>query len=161
MSYDVQSGFLVLNVSGFSGFKIEQEPFCGDGICNSEETCATCPQDCGPCIDTTVYGTVYDSTEVLAEDVEVTVICNHDTVYERVEVTMTDEYGVYLVDMTTDCADGSALLISAQKGDESGQVSGTFSYYGYNEYTITLTEDNAEIREFPLSMLASHGSPVE
>ncbi len=24
-------------------------PFCGDGICNGNETCSTCQQDCGPC----------------------------------------------------------------------------------------------------------------
>ncbi len=25
------------------------EPYCGDGICNGDETCSTCPEDCGVC----------------------------------------------------------------------------------------------------------------
>ena len=154
LTYDEQNGFLVLNVSNFSGFKIEQEPFCGDNICNNEETCSTCQQDCGQCIDTTVYGTVVDSTGDFAGEAEVTVTCSPGTGYERVEVTMTDEYGAYMVDMTAECADGSALLVSAQKGDESGQISGVFSCYGGNEYSITLTEDDAEIPEFPSLIFA-------
>jgi len=24
-------------------------PFCGDGVCDPDETCANCPEDCGPC----------------------------------------------------------------------------------------------------------------
>ena len=27
----------------------EQEPYCGDGACNNNETCSSCPQDCGNC----------------------------------------------------------------------------------------------------------------
>lgn len=27
----------------------EQEPYCGDGICNGDETCLTCEEDCGEC----------------------------------------------------------------------------------------------------------------
>ncbi|MBU1130482.1 DUF11 domain-containing protein, partial [Patescibacteria group bacterium] len=27
----------------------EVEPYCGDGSCNNEETCSTCPEDCGQC----------------------------------------------------------------------------------------------------------------
>ena len=27
----------------------EPEPYCGDGTCNNNETCSTCPQDCGSC----------------------------------------------------------------------------------------------------------------
>lgn len=28
-----------------------QEPYCGDGICNGDETCSSCPSDCGTCDD--------------------------------------------------------------------------------------------------------------
>ena len=27
----------------------EPSPYCGDGTCNNNETCSTCPQDCGSC----------------------------------------------------------------------------------------------------------------
>lgn len=33
-----------VNIGFFS-----QPEFCGDGICNADETCSTCPQDCGVC----------------------------------------------------------------------------------------------------------------
>lgn len=26
------------------------QPYCGDGVCNNEETCETCAQDCGECV---------------------------------------------------------------------------------------------------------------
>jgi sporulation protein YlmC with PRC-barrel domain len=29
--------------------EIASSPYCGDGICNNEETCLTCPGDCGTC----------------------------------------------------------------------------------------------------------------
>lgn len=32
---------------------IEYGEFCGDGICNNNETCSTCPEDCGQCPTTT------------------------------------------------------------------------------------------------------------
>jgi tetratricopeptide (TPR) repeat protein len=31
---------------------IPGQPFCGDGICSLEETCETCPEDCGECQET-------------------------------------------------------------------------------------------------------------
>jgi len=30
--------------------EVEEEDFCGDGICNSGETCSTCSTDCGKCV---------------------------------------------------------------------------------------------------------------
>ena len=48
-SFGIEGNYAVFNVSHFSAFKIEEEPYCGDGICNGEETCSSCPQDCGPC----------------------------------------------------------------------------------------------------------------
>lgn len=27
----------------------EQDPYCGDGTCDNNETCSTCPEDCGSC----------------------------------------------------------------------------------------------------------------
>ncbi len=27
----------------------EPEPYCGDGVCNNDETCSSCPEDCGEC----------------------------------------------------------------------------------------------------------------
>ena len=33
-----------------SGYKcLSQEPYCGDGTCDDDETCLTCPEDCGNC----------------------------------------------------------------------------------------------------------------
>jgi len=41
------------NYYKISGLKhsavIEYAPYCGDGVCNGDETCQTCPEDCGPC----------------------------------------------------------------------------------------------------------------
>ncbi|MFW6025797.1 MAG: hypothetical protein ACOCRX_05585 [Candidatus Woesearchaeota archaeon] len=41
------------DVTGFSNYSIQEEFYCGDGICNSsiEENCSTCPEDCGTCDD--------------------------------------------------------------------------------------------------------------
>jgi len=36
-------------IQHLSAFKIYQEPYCGDGICQPDESCSTCPQDCGSC----------------------------------------------------------------------------------------------------------------
>ncbi len=33
-------------VSSFSAFSIKQEPYCGDGVCSSEEDSSSCPVDC-------------------------------------------------------------------------------------------------------------------
>ena len=153
LTYDEQNGFLALNVSSFSGFKIEQEPHCGDNLCNNEETCATCPQDCGPCIDTTVYGIVYGSTGSLAQYIDVTVTCNPEMPDELTIHTTTDDVGVYLVDMTTDCADGSPLLITAQEDDEYGQTTGIMDYYGVNMYSVTLSETDVPVPEFPMAVI--------
>ena len=46
---DEENNQLTLNVLSFSGFKIEQELYCGDGTCNNGETCSSCPTDCGQC----------------------------------------------------------------------------------------------------------------
>ena len=42
-------GGLLFSVSGFSTYEVIEGPFCGDGVCNAQETCSTCPQDCGVC----------------------------------------------------------------------------------------------------------------
>jgi hypothetical protein len=36
---------------------IARKPYCGDGICNNDETCSSCAQDCGAC-ETTASGTM-------------------------------------------------------------------------------------------------------
>ncbi len=41
------SRYIVLNLSN-SGI-VEYAPFCGDGACNSDETCSSCSADCGAC----------------------------------------------------------------------------------------------------------------
>jgi PGF-pre-PGF domain-containing protein len=36
--------------SNFSAYSLgETQPYCGDGTCDSGETCSSCPSDCGPC----------------------------------------------------------------------------------------------------------------
>jgi hypothetical protein len=40
---------LIFVFSGPAACKKEKEPFCGDGTCNTSETCSTCPADCGSC----------------------------------------------------------------------------------------------------------------
>jgi hypothetical protein len=40
---------LTMEPFGVSFYELYTEPFCGDGICNGDETCATCPADCGVC----------------------------------------------------------------------------------------------------------------
>ena len=127
------------------------EQYCGDNICNNEETCATCPEDCGACIDTTVFGTVYNNAGIPAENADVTVTCNPNTPYETSISTTTDEDGAYTADMTT-CTDGSPLLITAQKNNYLGQTTGTMDYYSMNIYDITLS--GTEIPVFPLQILA-------
>jgi len=41
--------YMSLEVTGFSGYSVKQESYCGDGTCDSGETCSSCPADCGSC----------------------------------------------------------------------------------------------------------------
>jgi hypothetical protein len=41
------------DTSGYLLVTIPTTPSCGDGTCNGNETCSTCPSDCGICPDTT------------------------------------------------------------------------------------------------------------
>ncbi|MFH0833003.1 MAG: C1 family peptidase [Candidatus Aenigmatarchaeota archaeon] len=41
-------GYVWANLTHFSYFSIQQK-YCGDGICDSGETCSLCSQDCGTC----------------------------------------------------------------------------------------------------------------
>jgi len=47
------SGTLVFRTPEFQGayYANEGGPYCGDGVCNGDETCETCPEDCGECED--------------------------------------------------------------------------------------------------------------
>jgi hypothetical protein len=38
----------ITRVTRFADY-LPTEPHCGDGVCNADEDCATCPDDCGPC----------------------------------------------------------------------------------------------------------------
>ena len=41
--------YFSLLVHSFSGFAVQQGPYCGDGVCSSGKTCSSCPTDCGAC----------------------------------------------------------------------------------------------------------------
>ncbi len=40
---------LEVDVSGFSKYEVIEGLTCSNGICDNNETCSTCPQDCGTC----------------------------------------------------------------------------------------------------------------
>jgi len=44
-------GVFAFKVTGFSEYSAEESPgpYCGDNICNADETCSTCSNDCGAC----------------------------------------------------------------------------------------------------------------
>jgi len=41
--------FLINETQNFFGIPSQENLVCSDGTCNGNETCLTCPQDCGPC----------------------------------------------------------------------------------------------------------------
>jgi len=47
INYNRGSNTLSLNVAHFSQYEVVEG--CGDGVCDSQETCGTCQQDCGQC----------------------------------------------------------------------------------------------------------------
>lgn len=63
----------VISGLNHSGVK-EMETFCGDGICNGEETCLSCPTDCGSCLSPprTTSSTWRPSSLSLAPEEEIT-----------------------------------------------------------------------------------------
>ena len=49
-------------------FAIKQESFCGDGVCDSNENCNTCPQDCGVCPSSSSDSRVLPPRETESDD---------------------------------------------------------------------------------------------
>lgn len=48
--------------------KVGNKPICGNGICDSDETCLSCPQDCGSCpTTTTIITTSIIPTTILSQ----------------------------------------------------------------------------------------------
>ncbi len=47
LSYSSQNGTLLFNVTGFSAYSAED--YCGNGHCDSDESCTSCSTDCGGC----------------------------------------------------------------------------------------------------------------
>ncbi|MFC1742079.1 hypothetical protein ACFL3V_06085 [Nanoarchaeota archaeon] len=46
---DTTTNTFTFTTSSFSGFAIQQGPYCGDNSCNGVETCSDCQADCGSC----------------------------------------------------------------------------------------------------------------
>lgn len=60
---DKISNTLYWNTTNFSAFYVtEMLPHCGDSVCQGDETCSSCPQDCGGCPTTTVATTTVTRT---------------------------------------------------------------------------------------------------
>ena len=56
------------NNVGWGGFLVYSDnstTYCGDGICNNNETCATCTTDCGVCPPTCAPGYICNGTSVM------------------------------------------------------------------------------------------------
>ncbi len=61
------------DIGAFEFTGVVPDPYCGDGSCNGDETCESCPDDCGECpavpIDRTNWTLLYvDSEETVGED---------------------------------------------------------------------------------------------
>ena len=46
---DLTKKIILINVSSFSAYSVGEEYYCGDSTCDPDETCDSCPQDCGSC----------------------------------------------------------------------------------------------------------------
>jgi len=44
--HDLDANTITFNVTGFSSFGFGQDSYCGDGVCSSEESVSSCPEDC-------------------------------------------------------------------------------------------------------------------
>lgn len=47
--YNSETKTLVMNVAHFSEFEVVEGEYCGDSICNNQESCSSCSYDCGNC----------------------------------------------------------------------------------------------------------------
>ena len=50
-------------------------PYCGDGSCNSDENCDTCPSDCGKCVS------CYQWKQTLTEEGRGRIVCGDGECY--------------------------------------------------------------------------------
>jgi len=48
-SFDMSRNTTSISVTGFSAFGITQDEYCGDGVCDNDESCSSCSSDCGSC----------------------------------------------------------------------------------------------------------------
>ena len=149
---------LIFNVSSLSAFKItDYEPYCGDNICDQNENCSSCPQDCGECKDIyKIYGFIYDINGFLLGNANIRLTCNPSgTDKKEIVHTTSNEGGTYIA-YFSDCINNSYVTITAKKGNYYGNNYGTTSYNTNNEYflPVRLIYDNVDIPEFPLQLLA-------
>jgi hypothetical protein len=108
-------------------------PFCGDYICNGQETCSTCSLDCGVCPpectgNTVIGGTIYKenvTNGIVGASVEV--ICSHDG-KDYTETTTSISKGQYSVTFPCDeCDYTDGVVVNAEKDSLSGTNDGSVS----------------------------------
>ncbi len=48
-SVNVIENYVYANITHFSIYSVQAIPYCGDSVCQSSESCSSCPTDCGTC----------------------------------------------------------------------------------------------------------------
>jgi hypothetical protein len=92
-----ENGTLIFNVSHFTTFSVIEGLYCGDGLCNNNETC-TCASDCGVCPQSSSgkkIESINKSQEQVREEknesLGILSITKEETISPKKEIAMHDE----------------------------------------------------------------------
>ena len=117
--------------TAFSAYAVKQEPYCGDGVCNGDETCSTCPEDCGACPAESSNGGVTTSTTTTSTSTTSTVPTSTTSTSTTVTTTTTPLTNVTEVSPTTTIpAEETTTTIKIAEPEQGFDVIGAVIYIG-------------------------------